>query len=64
MIPSIREWKKLAQTLRDRNVLFVIDARIRFEVQPDEEATFFVGHRRDDALKRNGFTDDETVFAK
>lgn len=62
-ILSMRDWRDLADRLKDRNVSFLIAPEIRFAGRPGEQATFFVRDPSGNALEFKAFEDESRIFA-
>lgn len=58
------EWTKLADTLRDAGVTFLIPPRTRFEGEPGEQGTFFIRDPAGNALEMKSFRDPSRLFAR
>jgi extradiol dioxygenase family protein len=58
------EWHALAARLREREVRFVIEPRIRFQGRVGEQATMFLLDPSGNALEFKSFQDDSQVFAR
>ena len=56
-------WQALADRLREHEVDFVIEPRIRFQGQVGEQATMFLLDPSGNALEFKAFRDDARVFA-
>ena len=63
-ILPMREWRALADRLKQRDVRFLIAPDIRFEGEPGEQATFFILDPSGNALEFKAFDDDSRIFAK
>ena len=56
-------WEQLAARLRDADIAFIIEPRVRFEGQVGEQGTFFVRDPSGNALEFKAFRDPERLFA-
>ncbi|MFU8878072.1 MAG: VOC family protein, partial [Wenzhouxiangellaceae bacterium] len=56
-------WEALAGRLRDHEVEFLIEPRVRFEGKPGEQGTFFVRDPSGNALEFKAFRDIGMLFA-
>jgi len=61
---SMDDWRQLAERLRQKNVNFVIEPKIRFEGEVGEQGTMFFLDPCGNALEFKGFQDFATVFEK
>jgi extradiol dioxygenase family protein len=64
VILTMKEWRTLADRLKQSNVDFVIAPDIRFEGQPGEQATFFICDPSGNALEFKAFDDESRIFAR
>lgn len=64
VILTLKEWRTLADRLKQSNVDFVIAPDIRFEGQPGEQATFFICDPSGNALEFKAFDDESRIFAR
>lgn len=64
VILTMKEWRTLADRLKQINVDFVIAPDIRFEGQPGEQATFFICDPSGNALEFKAFDDESRIFAR
>lgn len=64
IILPMDEWKTLADKLKEKDVEFIIEPKIRFEGEVGEQATMFFLDPSGNALEFKGFNDLSTVFAK
>ncbi len=58
------EWEKLAERLKEHNVEFVIEPKVRFKGEVGEQATMFFLDPSGNALEFKSFADFSQVFAK
>jgi len=58
------EWQQLADRLRENDVKFVIEPKIRFKGEIGEQATMFFLDPSGNALEFKAFADFSQVFAK
>jgi hypothetical protein len=63
LLLEVDQWKELAHRLRDEDVDFVIEPRVRFEGQAGEQHTMFLLDPAGNALEFKAFADDSRVFA-
>jgi len=56
-------WEALAERLRDHEVEFLIEPRVRFQGKPGEQGTFFVRDPSGNALEFKAFRDIGMLFA-
>jgi len=63
IILEMGEWKKLAKRLREKDVRFVIEPKIRFEGEIGEQATMFLRDPSGNVLEFKGFKDFSKIFA-
>jgi hypothetical protein len=63
VILTLKEWRTLADKLKNANATFVIEPDIRFEGQPGEQATFFIADPSGNALEFKAFADESMIFA-
>lgn len=56
-------WHLLAKSLKEQNVLFVIEPYIRFKGKVGEQATLFFYDPENNALEFKAFKDDTQLFA-
>ncbi|MEL7128750.1 MAG: VOC family protein [Pseudomonadota bacterium] len=56
------DWKRLAKTLTEAGVAFVIEPGIRFSGEPGEQGTFFLLDPAGNALEFKYFEDDSNLF--
>jgi hypothetical protein len=63
-ILSMKEWRALADRLKETDARFVIEPDIRFEGEPGEQATFFILDPSGNALEFKAFDDDSRIFEK
>ncbi len=64
VILTMKEWRTLADRLKQSNVDFVIAPDIRFEGLPGEQATFFICDPSGNALEFKAFDDESRIFAR
>lgn len=64
VILTMKEWRTLANRLKQSNVDFVIAPDIRFEGLPGEQATFFICDPSGNALEFKAFDDESRIFAR
>jgi hypothetical protein len=64
VILTMKEWRTIADRLKQSNVDFVIAPDIRFEGQPGEQATFFICDPSGNALEFKAFDDESRIFAR
>jgi len=64
IVLSLKQWKTLAERLKQLKVTFIIEPYIRFEGQPGEQATMFFLDPEGNALEFKGFEDLDNLFAK
>lgn len=64
IVLQMEDWKTLAERLREKNVDFIIEPKIRFEGEVGEQATMFFLDPSGNALEFKGFNDLSQVFAK
>lgn len=55
-------WESLAQSLRDRDVDFLIEPHVRFRGEVGEQATLFITDPSGNGLEFKAFRDPEDVF--
>src|SRR5262245_57483335 len=58
------EFPRMAQRMRDRGVVFLIEPRIRFKGEVGEQATMFFLDPSGNALEFKAFRDPARLFAK
>lgn len=58
------EWEKLAERLKSRNTVFVIEPYVRFKGEVGEQATMFLLDPCGNALEFKAFKDKSQIFAK
>ncbi len=63
LILEVSAWSALADRLRERNVEFLIEPRVRFAGEKGEQRTFFVCDPSGNALEFKAFTDPKRLFA-
>jgi extradiol dioxygenase family protein len=63
VLPTMEEWRRLADRLRAGGIAFVIEPYIRFAGLPGEQATMFVRDPSGNALEFKAFQDLSQVFA-
>jgi uncharacterized protein len=64
VILTMDEWRRLAERLREKNVKFVIEPKIRFAGQSGQQATMFFFDPSGNALEFKAFEDFSKVFGK
>ncbi len=64
LVLPMEEWQILADRLKARSIIFVIEPYIRFAGLPGEQATMFVRDPSGNALEFKAFRDLSQVFAK
>ena len=64
IVLPMEDWRALAEKLRAKGVVFVIEPKIRFEGEVGEQATMFFMDPSGNALEFKGFSDFSQVFAK
>lgn len=64
VVLSWSQFHELAARLREQNVRFVVEPRIRFRGEVGEQATMFLLDPSGNALEFKAFQDDASVFAK
>ena len=64
LVLPMAEWKALAARLQQAGVDFVIKPTIRFQGQPDEQATMFLLDPAGNALEFKAMADPAKLFAK
>lgn len=57
-------WKELAEKLKAKGVVFIIEPKVRFAGEVGEQATMFFLDPSGNALEFKGFKDFSQVFAK
>ncbi len=57
-------WQKLAQTLKQQSIEFVIEPYIRFKGEVGEQATMFFKDPEQNSLEFKAFKDNKQLFAK
>jgi extradiol dioxygenase family protein len=60
----MKEWRALADRLKETGTRFIIEPDIRFEGEPGEQATFFILDPSGNALEFKAFEDDSRIFEK
>ena len=63
LVLGMEEWEALAARLRDKQVEFLIEPKIRFKGEIGEQATMFLLDPSGNALEFKGFRDFANVFA-
>ena len=58
------EWERLAESLTDAGVQFVIPPTVRFKGEPGEQATMFLLDPAGNALEFKAMAKPENLFAK
>ena len=58
------QWHDLANTLKARNISFIIAPGIRFQGKPGEQATMFFRDPSGNALEFKAFQNEEQIFAR
>ena len=56
------EWEKLSMKIKNLDVKFVIEPKIRFKNQNSEQGTFFIKDPSNNVLEFKSFKDDSMVF--
>ena len=64
LVLEMQEWKKLAKSLKEKSVQFIIEPYIRFKGQPGEQATMFFLDPSGNALEFKAFNNLSSLFAK
>ncbi len=62
VVLEMREWKALAERLRENGTPFLIEPTLRFAGDPGEQGTFFVTDPSGNALEFKGFADLRNLF--
>jgi uncharacterized protein len=63
VILEMEEWTRLAESLKAKNIQFVIEPYLRFKGQVGEQATMFFLDPSGNALEFKAFQHDEAIFA-
>ena len=63
VVPTMADWRVLADRLCAAGTDFVIAPHVRFAGQPGEQATMFFRDPAGNALEFKAFTDDAMLFA-
>ena len=58
------DWEILAQKMKDKNIVFIIEPGIRFEGEVGEQATMFFNDPEQNALEFKAFRNIDQLFAK
>lgn len=58
------DWEALAERLRQRDIAFFIEPRVRFAGKPGEQGTFFIKDPSGNALEFKSFKDPARMFAR
>ena len=60
----MKEWRDIAQRLKDAGAKFIVEPHIRFAGQAGEQATLFVLDPSGNALEFKAFGDPDRLFEK
>ena len=63
VILTWEQWHLLRDRLKNNDIKFIIEPKIRFEGQPGEQATMFFLDPCGNALEFKSFKDDNQIFA-
>ena len=63
VILTWEQWHSLRNHLKNHDIKFIIEPKIRFEGQPGEQATMFFLDPCGNALEFKSFKDDKQIFA-
>lgn len=64
VILSMKDWKVMAQRLKDHGAAFVLEPSIRFAGEAGEQATLFIKDPAGNAIEIKGFADLNEVYAR
>ncbi|GIU82941.1 MAG: glyoxalase [Acidobacteria bacterium] len=64
VILTMEEWQRLAERLKEKNVKFIIEPKIRFAGKTGQQATMFFLDPSGNALEFKAFEDFSRVFEK
>lgn len=64
VVLGIEQWTELADTLKGKDIKFVIEPYVRFEGLPGEQGTMFFFDPSGNAIEIKGFRDMNNLFAK
>ena len=62
IVLEMAHWKKLVETLKEKNIDFIINPQVRFKGKPGEQATFFLMDPFGNALEFKAFQNDSQLF--
>ena len=63
VILTWEQWHSLRDHLKNHDIKFIIEPKIRFEGEPGEQATMFFLDPCGNALEFKSFKDDKQIFA-
>lgn len=63
VVLSMHEWEVLAHRLKEANISFIIEPKVRFKGLPGEQATMFFSDPSGNALEFKAFKNMDQLFA-
>jgi extradiol dioxygenase family protein len=64
LIVSPSKFREISDSLRQKNILFLIEPQVRFKGEAGEQFTMFFRDPSGNALEIKAFEDERSIFAK